>query len=62
MEKKNRQTLRDLLASIATQATEAKRFKPEDDQLCDALDDLDNSVQDVIAFVNRLRSEEGGDA
>ncbi len=53
-----RSEIRERLQHIASQAKRAARIRVDSDNLCDALDDIDNDLQAVIALVNRVRREE----
>lgn len=49
--------IRDLLHSIEEQAKEAQRMSPtRNENLLDAIDAMDDTVQQVIALINRVRS------
>jgi hypothetical protein len=50
-----RDQIRDRLFSIAEQAVAAKRISIQSDNLCDALDDIDNEVQVVIRLIDKAR-------
>jgi hypothetical protein len=47
--------IRDRLTGIALQARRARRISIHSDALCDAMDDLDNDLQDLIMLIDRAR-------
>jgi hypothetical protein len=56
----NSREIRDLLQSIAEQAVQAQRMSPtRNENLLDAIDAMDNTLQEVIALVNTMRSSRG---
>lgn len=55
-----RNQIRDRLREIADRARSAERMSVTSDNLCDALDDIDNDLQAVIDLVKRVR--DGGGA
>ena len=53
-----RDQIRERLADISSQAFQARRLSVKNDTLCDALDDIDNDLQEVIEMVKRARGGE----
>ena len=47
--------IRERLELVASQANQAKRLRPENDNLLDLIDSIDNDIQAVIEMINRVR-------